>query len=155
MVNLTWAALVRAVLCSPALPREPGEGLCAKASGGSIYYCQQAKLHISPHTIEISLVVSLRFGIGLAHHPSATQRCLRNLNELCNTQGSFPYQEGLLTSEPQSTQPTMTTVQSENIQLILWGRAKNNPSFYFLIAVNISSSAALWSEHCEHPLVQG
>lgn len=145
MVNLTCVATAKADLqhsqwylrkvCVP------------EGSQGCIYCYQQAKLHISSHNTETSLVVNLHFSIALTHSPSATHRSLGNLNELCNPRFiSTPGRASYSTLSPTQLSLwsfTPTTVQSENIQLILQGRAKNNPPFYFLITVNISSSAAL------------
>lgn len=144
LINLAWVAIAR-----PALQHRPwylGKVCVPEGSRGCIYYYQQGKLHISPHNTGISLVVSLHLVIALTHSPSAMHQCLGSLNELCKP--SFISTPGGASYSPLSpTQLNLWSftpiVQSENTQLILQSRAKNNPPFQFLITVNISSSVVL------------
>lgn len=68
MVSLSWKAMARAVL--QQRQQYPSKVCVPQGSEVCICHCQQAKLHICPYNTGIGLVLS---------------------------QGSFPYQEELLT----------------------------------------------------------
>lgn len=151
LVNLTWAATGRAVhqhrqqylrkVCVP----KGSWGVCAHSllwTGKNPHLFTKNSDQISSKHLLLHQVLLL------SNNASVTQMSWV-------AWGLVPYQEGhLACSELQTTYNGNCTEWKITTNFLGLGK-KSNPSFYFLITVNISSSATLWSEHCEHPLAQG